>query len=289
MSHARTVARRTVPASVRGTARRAYWSARQWAERRPQEIALERLVIDHGDVVQAGPFAGMRSLTTMDDGCIVPKLLGCYEEEVHHWIELLIARQPSRVIDVGCASGWYTTGLALRLPDAEVLGFDLEPGALDRARRLAELNGVQARVDLRQERLGPRELAALVEPGTVVIMDIDGPEIDVLVPEVAPALLDADVLVEFHDHVQPAISSTIVERFSATHDIQRTFALGRDPSHYRSLDQFRTRWVREAAVAERRPCRPRQEFALMLRAPDRWPAAHVSMVPAPHSLKLLPS
>jgi SAM-dependent methyltransferase len=267
MSTVRTVARGVVPPKVRKAARGTYWSLRQWAERRPQEIALEHLVARHGDVVQSGPFAGMRSLTTMDDGCIVPKLIGSYEEEIHSWIELLITRQPARIIDVGCASGWYTTGFAVRLPSAEVIGYDIDPGALARARQLAELNAVQDRVDLRCERLTARSLAAQVEPGTVIIMDVDGPEIDLLATDEAPRLLEADVLVEFHDHFDPSISSTIVGRFSATHDIQRIHALGRDPAHYRELDQFRTRWVREAAVAERRPVAPRQEFALMLRKP----------------------
>lgn len=289
MSQIRSMARRTVPSGLRSSARSAYWSTREWAERRPQEIARDRLVAEDGDVVRSGPFAGMRSLTTMADGCIVPKLLGCYEEEIHHWVELLVERRPSRVIDVGCASGWYTTGFAMRLPDAEVLGFDLDPAALARARRLAALNGVEDRVELREERLTPTGLARLIEPGTVVIMDIDGPEVEVLVPEEAPGLLDADVLVEFHDHFDPQISSTIVSRFAPTHAIQRTPALGRDPSHYRSLDRFRSRWVREAAVAERRPSRPRQEFALMLR--ERVPAAvdQASVGPVPQALKLLPS
>lgn len=266
MSELKSKVRQAVPQPVREAVRTAYWSGREWAERRPQEIALEHLVAKNGDVVQSGPFKGMHSLTTMDDGCIVPKLLGSYEEEIHSWIEVLIARSPSRVIDVGCASGWYTTGMAVRLPNAEVYGYDLDPGALARAGELARLNDVTGRVNLRRELVTPTSLGEMVDPGvTAIIMDIDGPEIDVLVPEEAPGLLEADILVEFHDHFDPRISGTIVSRFEATHDIQRTPALGRYPAHYRELDQFRTRWVREAALSERRPSNPRQEFALMLR------------------------
>jgi len=243
-----------------------YWSGKKWAETRPQEIALDHLTKANGDVVQGGPFRGMRSLTTMDDGCIVPKLIGCYEEEIHHWIEEIIGWKPTRVIDVGCASGWYTTGFAYRLPEAEVYGYDLDDGALERARELSVLNGVSDRVILRKERLSAVGLGSVVLPReTVIMVDIDGPEIDLLVPEEDPRLLEADILVEFHDHFDPTISSTIVERFAPTHHIQRLFATGRDPSHYRELDAFRTRWVREAAVAERRPVNPRQEFALMTR------------------------
>lgn len=266
MKQAKAVGRRIVPKQARDSARAAYWAGKRWHERKPQEIVLRHLTATYGDVVQSGPFAGMRSLTTMDDGCIIPKLLGSYEEEIHQWVEFLVDRCPSKVIDVGCASGWYTTGFAYRLPQAKVLGFDLDDGAISRASELARLNEVDDRVEIRKERLTAKSLGDLVEPsGCLVFMDIDGPEIDVLNPEDAPRLLDADVLVEFHDHFNPAISTTIVDRFAATHQILRTFASGRDPAHYRQLDPFHTRWVRDAAVAERRPNRPRQEFALMLR------------------------
>jgi hypothetical protein len=266
VSQARNAVKKVVPKPARDAVRAAYWAARRWEERTPQKIALRHLVDDLGGVVPAGPFAGMRSLTTLDDGCILPKLLGCYEEEIHAWIELLIDRRPSLVIDVGCASGWYTTGFAYRLPDAGVLGYDLDPGALDRAAQLARLNRVADRVTLRQERLTPTTLGALVGPGrTLIFVDIDGPEIELLDPEEDGRLRAADVLVEFHDHLDPNISGTIVERFEDTHDIHRVPALGRDPAHYPELSAFRSGWVRAAAVDERRPLSPRQEFAVMLR------------------------
>jgi SAM-dependent methyltransferase len=280
MTQTRDAVKKIVPKPARDGVRNAYWAARRWEERTPQEIALRRLVDDLGGVVPAGPFAGMQSLTTLDDGCILPKLLGCYEEEIHAWIELLIDRAPSVVVDVGCASGWYTTGLAYRLPEAQVFGYDLEtgpvgaghtlggghPGALDRAAQLTRLNGFEDRVTLRSERLNPGSLGELIEPGrTLVFVDIDGPELELLNPQEDRRLLDADVLVEFHDHFDPNISGTIVKRFDETHDIYRIPALGRYPAHYSALSVFRSGWVRAAAVDERRPLNPRQEWAVMLR------------------------
>ena len=271
--------KKLIPKPARDGVRGAYWAARRWEERTSQEIALRRIVDEFGGIVHAGPFAGMHSLTTLDDGCILPKLLGCYEEELQVWIELLVDRRPSIVVDVGCASGWYTTGLAYRLPDAQVFGYDLEvgsrrgdghfgqdAGALDRAAQLARLNGVGDRVTLRNERLTPDSLGDLVESGrTLIVVDIEGSELELLDPEQDGRLLDADLLVEFHDHFDPNISSTIVERFAATHDIHRVHASGRDPAHYPELSVFRSEWIRSSAVDERRPLSPRQEWAVMIR------------------------
>ena len=169
--------------------------------------------------------------------------------------------------------------VAYRLPDAKIFGYDLEvgsrradgeigrdPGALDRAAELARLNGVGDRVTLRKERLTPTALGELVMPGeTLVVVDIDGPELELLDPKDDRRLLDADLLVALHDHFNPSISGAIVERFEATHDIHRVHALGRDPAHYPALSVFRSGWVRATAVDERRPLNPRQEWAVMLR------------------------
>lgn len=263
---AQELIKQATPDRWRRTVRDAYWAGRRWNERAPQEIALRKLSREYGGVVRSGPFCGMTSLQTMDDGCVIPKLLGCYEEEIHPFIEVVVERRPRRVLDVGCASGWYTTGLARRLPDAEVIGYDLDSAALARAAELARLNGLDGRVQLRREALTPQALADMVLPGeTFVLVDIDGPELQLVDPDVDERLLEADWLVEFHDHVDPTTSDTIVGRFRRTHAITRVLASGRDARHYRELDGFRSRWVRDAAVAERRPVAPRQEFALMLR------------------------
>ncbi len=71
-------------------------------------------------VVQSGPFAGMKlsQNEVWKDGNLGTKLLGCYEKELHGFIEDEIKRlsnRPSRIVDIGCAEGFYSVGLALRL------------------------------------------------------------------------------------------------------------------------------------------------------------------------------
>jgi hypothetical protein len=225
------------------------------------------LLAVYGPSIGPGPFEGMRYLTTLDEGCLAPKLVGCYEEELHEPIAELLQRDYRRVINVGCASGFYVAGFARALPRAHVWGFDLAPDALARARRVAEMNGVADRVTLERRALSPEALGALIGPEpTLVLVDIDGPEIDLLDPGGSARLAEADVVVELHDYVNPAITSTITSRYRPTHDIRVLKEWGRNPTpaHYPRLAVVPFGWARRAAVAERRPAR--QSWAIMTAA-----------------------
>jgi hypothetical protein len=219
-----------------------------------QQCLANRILKACGPVAQGGPFKGMVCLQDAEEGCLVPKLLGCYEEELSLAIESLIQRGPDRIIDVGCASGYWLTGLALRMPSADAFGFDIDPGAMKRCRESLKLNQVESRVQL----LGfcsPAELDRLVRGRTLVFMDCDGPEFDLLDPGLAPALRRADIIVECHDYLNPKITPTLLERFKDSHSIERISSRTPEPSaeRYPGLNVLpRGHWVE--ALNERRPC-----------------------------------
>jgi len=55
-------------------------------------------------------------------------------------------RAGSRILDLGCGTGWYTRKLAARYPGGELTGVDLSPGMIHRARAYAgaEVSWLQA-------------------------------------------------------------------------------------------------------------------------------------------------
>lgn len=226
-----------------------------------QQCLADRVLRQYGPIAQSGPFKGMTCLRDAEEGCLVPKLLGCYEEEVVPAVESLIRTGYDRVIDVGCASGYWLTGFALRMPRAEIFGFDLDEKALARCSELLTLNKVQSRVKL----LGlctPQALENLTEGRTLLFMDCDGPEYELLDPQSAPALYGADIVVETHDFINPKITSTLRERFKESHVIESVSSQTRTPSierypGLRALPQ--EHWPE--ALAERRPCV--QEWLIM--------------------------
>jgi hypothetical protein len=219
-----------------------------------QQCLANRILKTHGAVVQAGPFKGMICIRDADEGCLVPKLLGCYEEELAQVVENFIGQGFERVIDVGCASGYWLTGFALRLSRAEVLGFDVDNEALARCSEINALNNVQSRVML----LGhctPADLQKHIKGRTLVFMDCDGPEYELLDPQSAPGLCQSAIIVECHDFLNPKITPTLEERFRTTHSIERLSSEVRQPSsdRYPGLKALPpAHWVE--ALAERRPC-----------------------------------
>jgi hypothetical protein len=219
-----------------------------------QQCMADRIVRRFGTTVQQGPFKGMKYLDDAEDGCIVPKYLGCYEEELSPTIERFLQEGFDRVVDVGCASGYYVAGFAFKQPNAEAFGFDIDQPCLERAQRLVALNQLQSRVTL-LELCTADELQRLVKGKTLIMMDCEGAEYDLLNMEVAPALADCDMIIEIHDMINPKISATLLERFERTHQIERIPTRTRQPDAtlYPGLSILPP-VHRLAAVDERRPC-----------------------------------
>lgn len=226
-----------------------------------------RVLKAHGSRVQSGLFRGMSCITDADEGCLVPKLLGTYEEELAPAFESLLAKPYDVIIDVGCASGFWLCGLALRTPGAKALGFDISPEALKRCRQMVALNNLEGRVQL-NDRCTFADFERLVAGRTLVFMDIDGPEYELLDPGLAPSLLRADIVVECHDYLNSQILPTLIQRFGPSHSIERISSRVRTPSSemYPGLKALPVEhWA--AALDERRPAV--QDWLVMR---SNWPS-----------------
>src|SRR6266851_9749367 len=109
-------------------------------------IAARRLA------VQSGPFEGMRYLPELLTSkkairyALLPKILGCYESQLHDVLRQVSGRNYHKVVNIGCAEGYYAVGLSLLLPDACVFAFDIDQDARFLCQGMARLNAVQDRV-----------------------------------------------------------------------------------------------------------------------------------------------
>ena len=216
-------------APLKGFARRV--APRYMADRarRYEQSLRERLGIaqtgrdyvhDHGDRIQAGPFAGMRypvELLTRAD-CPVGKMRGSYELELWAALERMVAalrsRSPTAFVDLGCADGYYAVGLARSVPDLEVHAFDLAASARAATRALAGANGTHVHLHGAAD---PKALTRLAPKTVGLICDIEGAEVDVLTAEVATALRTSHVIVEMHEGLRPGSCDILLERFAQTH------------------------------------------------------------------------
>lgn len=183
-------------------------------------VALrQRLLKFFGGRVPSGPFVGMAYDGSCCEGWYLPRILGCYEQELHADIEKLAQRPYDCVLNIGCAEGFYAVGLALRLPSAVVHARDVNPYAQEACRRLAAANGVAERVTIGGLFQGA-DFANFADKRTLLVCDIEGAEEALLDPVAYPALAAMDVLVELHDCYRPGLSEKIQAHFAATHDLR---------------------------------------------------------------------
>jgi precorrin-6B methylase 2 len=169
--------------------------------------------------VQRGPFQGMkfRSLNTKKS-TLFPKLIGCYEECLHEPIYDLIDNHYSKIIDIGCAEGYYAIGLARMFKDARVSGYDLDSDAIRQAQQNARINGLSDRVELTAERYTQEMLLAEDFTGPALIMcDAQGDEMNLFTAETVSRLKNVDLIIEMHNFVDPRIKTTLLQLFSPTH------------------------------------------------------------------------
>ena len=143
----------------------------------------------------------------------VPNLIGSYESELNSSLEAIIASRPSSVIDVGCAEGYYAVGLARRLPNVPVFAYDIDFTARRLCAEMARINGVSATVEVLGECL-LEDFKSRCTPGTFVILDCEGYELNLLRPDLIPELAHCTILVEMHDFIDPDIKHTLTRRFS---------------------------------------------------------------------------
>lgn len=192
--------------------------------------ALPKLREQTGGRVMQGPFAGMRYLESWHSGNASQRLLGTYEKELAPIIETIAACSYDTVIDIGAADGYYVTGLAMRLPQARVVAFELDERMHPILRQQAEVNQVGARVEVHGICAEESLRKALEHAGaTLIICDVEGAEYHLLKPSQVPALAQADILVEVHstypgpdgDVPCPEMAQVLESRFTATHQIER--------------------------------------------------------------------
>ena len=210
------------------------------ATARVATIARELVRVLEGKV-QNGPFAGMQlpNDSSWGVGDIAPKILGCYELELHASIEKAIARAPEIVINDGCAEGYYAVGHARRLPEAKTYAFDIDARAQAVCAGAGALNGVADRLIVQGE-CTAEQLVKLTRGvrRALIVLDCEGAELQLLTPETAAQLGHCDILIETHDFIDRTITPTLTKALSAQHAVEQFREGARDPAGYPVLRQL---------------------------------------------------
>ena len=219
----------------------------------------KRIAGRYGFIVLDGPFKGLKYVPASAGSVFAPKLVGSYEAEIQPLIREAISDDFRTVVDIGCAEGYYAVGLIVAMPQANCVAFDLDPEARALCARMAALNGVADRISI-HGKCESQALNALNLEKALIICDCEGTEFDLLNPALVPFLRACHILVEVHECFRPGLTTTLCQRFAASHSVSLISVCKRDPSQYPQLS-FLGRKDRALAVEESRP--PGMLWAMM--------------------------
>ena len=150
------------------------------------------------------------------------KLLGSYESELHGVLGGFLKYDFDRIINIGCAEGYYAVGLARAKPEARVIAYDTNISQRRRTSWLAAANGVLDRIILVgacDESLLARDLQGA--RSILIVCDVEGAELDFLKPGVFPPNCRAWLVVECHKVNQKWTSEELTTRFELSHRIEQ--------------------------------------------------------------------
>ncbi len=253
---------------------------RQLRKQRARRI-LQVIQAKQGLCVQSGPFAGLRFPQSVLDAILTgtplgstlaPKLLGCYEAELHETLNAILATDYMSIVNIGAGEGFYAVGFALRCPSARVIAFEGDPLRQQLCADLAKVNGVAERIHI-QGWCDQASLAPLLVSQPLLFCDCEGAELALLDPTVLPDLSACDLLIEIHDFIKPGISSELLARFTPTHRVTRIPTTTRNPATYPVLAALSHADARRA-LDEERPA-PMEWFWLQAKQ-ARHPENHQS-------------
>jgi hypothetical protein len=215
-----------------------------------QRVSHDLLAKTGGEVF-SGPLAGMKIPLNSPLSNSPMHVIGCYEAEIHDVVADIICCPPPLIIDIGSAFGYYTVGLAYKTADSRIIGFEADKEFhWENARQLAEINGVENRIEQRGF-CDSKALEEIAVAGTFVLCDCEGGEMQLLDPDKIPALKKCHILCEVHEFLAPNVTAKLVRRFQKTHNIKMLFEQERKPEKYRILDGLSNSY-KEIAIKETR-------------------------------------
>jgi len=169
----------------------------------------------------SGPFRSVRFSEQEVFGGKIAKLLGTYELELQDTLGEIERMQPSVALNIGGAEGYYAVGLAAAWGVNKVIVYELTTEGRELIVKNANLNSIADHLDIRGA-CTPKDLVETLKNDAVqlLIMDIEGAELDVLEPEVLRGLGGCVVIVESHDFCRPGCIDKLCSRFQDTHTIE---------------------------------------------------------------------
>ena len=202
--------------------------------------------------VIGGIFKGLTYPDYQSSGSsLFTKIIGSYEDELDPFFGNISLNKYSEIIDIGCAEGYYAVGLSMLHPLSKIYAFDIDSIALDRCKKMAEVNDVFDRINF-GAKCDKSTLKQFQFTGRgLIICDCEGYEAELFDAETASVLKNSDLVIELHDNVVPKIKSQIENAFSKTHKIAYIESKLKSIKQYPVLSTLPTKYQEDKNLIER--------------------------------------
>ncbi|MBN3196855.1 hypothetical protein [Pectobacterium versatile] len=234
----------------------------QWRKetvaQRTERISLE--VFDMLDgVVKYGPFNGLKLQrdTWWGKSDLGSMLLGLYEKEILDYIDTVNIEEFNSFIDIGAADGYYACGLLTAEKVNKAICFERSERGQDIIKSNWIRNGRKGELKVYGEANISSISALLPEElnKSLVLVDIEGYEFELLTHDIMSALSTCTVIIEIHNWVDDFIPKyeNLLKDAWEFFDIEYFQRVERVTSNLPELRDF-TDDNRLLLVSERRPC-----------------------------------
>ena len=222
---------------------------------------LDEIVKKYGHVVQAGPFDGMilNAERTWGKSDLSSMILGQYEIDVANHLVRHLRAFSRPFVDIGAADGYFAVGVARTHLASCVIAMERESASQKALARAAEINGVLDEVRILGEATQESLLRIIADvPSSVILIDIEGGEFELLSEAVMEALAGCTIILEVHPNLVPNGEVLLgdLERVASKYFSVDRFRRGPySPNIFEALDGLSDD-LRLLAVSESRPENP---------------------------------
>ncbi len=224
-----------------------------------QKVYKKLEAVFYDSEVKYGHFQGMKYPELEGVGSeLFPKLLGCYELELNDWLDRIQTNEYDKIINIGCAEGYYAVGLGRMFPNSTIYAYDLAERARVLCKEMGAKNGIGDRLQVFSKCTANTLNKLDFGKRSLIVCDCEGFEIELFKKNVMENIANCDVLIELHDFINPAISDTMLPLFEATHNLEIYRSMDDDlkmillSEKYQEL-KFLTAYEKKIALGELRP------------------------------------
>ncbi len=212
-------------------------------------IVLRRL----NGTIASGLFKGMHFTTSDLSSTPMPKILGTYEKEIQEVLEKWNHENFNRFINIGGAEGFYAIGIAKQFNVEEVIVYEMLKEGQAMIRMIGEQNHLLSGVRI-YSKCEEHDLYEVCDEhaNDLVLIDVEGAEIELLSSRVVGKLRNSTVVVEAHDFKVTDCTNIVRTMFSSTHVTKITSSKVRMKKDF-PLSYPLPKAIKLAMMDERRP------------------------------------